>query len=119
MHGQVAHATKLTADDNFSSPCPAECSVVMIITMTKRLFILMFAVITLLAPLTPLSTARADDNEPVIVDGRLQGYVDAKGTAVGVQLDPSGTALVWLSTAFLGAIAVGFMFMKSKRTHLD
>ena len=64
----------------------------MIITMTKRLFILMFAVIAFVAPVTPLSMARADDNEPVIVDGRLQGYTDAKGQPVAVQLDPSGTA---------------------------
>lgn len=91
----------------------------MIITMTKRLFILMFAVIALVAPVTPLSIARADDNEPVIVDGRLQGYTDAKGQPVAVQLDPSGTALIWLTTGLLGVIAVGFMFMTSKRTHLD
>lgn len=91
----------------------------MIITMTKRLFILMFVVIALVAPMTPLSMVRADDNEPVIVDGRLQGYTDAKGQPVGVQLEPSGTALIWLTTGLLGAIAIGFMFMTSKRTHLD
>jgi hypothetical protein len=91
----------------------------MIITMRKRLFILMFTVIAVLAPMTPLSTVRADDNEPVIVDGRLQGYVDQKGAAVPVQLDPSGTALLWLLSGVLGAITIGFMFMNSKRTHLD
>jgi hypothetical protein len=90
----------------------------MIITMKKRLFILMFAAMALLAPVTPLSTARAQD-EPVIVDGRLQGYVDAKGQPVNVQLDPSGTATIWLVTGLLGVVALGFMFMSSKRTHLD
>jgi hypothetical protein len=90
----------------------------MIITMRKRLFILMFAVMAVLAPVTPLSTVLAQD-EPVIVDGRLQGYTDAKGAATNVQLDPSGTALIWLTVALLGVIALGFMFMNPKRTHLD
>jgi hypothetical protein len=67
---------------------------------------------------TPLSTARADD-EPVIVDGRLQGYVDAKGQATNVQLEASGTALIWLTVGFLGVVTIGFMFMNPKRTHLD
>jgi hypothetical protein len=110
---------RTTARANFSSPCPSNQYMVMIITMTKRLFILLFAVVALIAPVTPLSTVRAADDEVVIVDGRLQGYVDGKGQPANVQLEPSGTAVIWLTAGLLGAVAIGFMFMSSKRTHLD
>lgn len=83
--------------------------------MKKRLFLLIFAVVSVLAP---VSSVRAQE-EPVVVDGRLQGYIDQKGAPVTVQMDPTSTAVIWLTTAFLGLIALGFMFMNAKRTHLD
>lgn len=86
--------------------------------MRKQFLTLIFILIAVAAPITPMSSVRAQD-PPAIVDGRLQGYNDSKGTPVSVQLEPSGTATTWLMTGLLGAIAMGFIFMNPKRTHLD
>ncbi|HTL31241.1 MAG TPA: hypothetical protein VL282_18560 [Tepidisphaeraceae bacterium] len=85
--------------------------------MRTRLFVLIVAMMSLLAPVT--NVRAAEEGEPVIVDGRLKGYIDQKGANVEVQLDPSGTAVIWILTGLLGAVAVGFMFMNPRRTHLD
>lgn len=57
--------------------------------------------------------AMAQDEEEVTVDARLEGYEEP------IVLKSGGTAAAWFLMLLCGGIAVGVMFMNSKRTHLD
>jgi hypothetical protein len=59
------------------------------------------------------SLALADDTAPPDHDARLDGY------AQKTVLDSGGTASVYIVMFFVGAIGLGVMFIKGKRTHLD
>jgi len=59
------------------------------------------------------SLSLADDTTPPDHDARLDGY------AQKTVLDSGGTASTYIVMVFLGAIGLGVMFIKGKRTHLD
>ncbi len=69
----------------------------------------LFASVTFAAP----SRCFADDVPVPDHDARLDGY------AQKTVLDSGGTAFMYVVMAVLGAIAIGGLFIKSKRTHLD
>lgn len=62
--------------------------------------------------------ARAQDEEPAMVDARLEGY-GTREKPVTVSLAPGNTSLTWVLMVVLGALAVGVMFKHTKRSHLD
>lgn len=67
----------------------------------------------LLTGLTFAPPTLAQDEEPVKVDARLEGY------SVPVYMNKAGNTSVWFLLLALGGITAGVMFINSKRTHLD
>lgn len=62
---------------------------------------------------TPVARASSDDEEPVKVDARLEGY------ATPVFDNKASNSSVWFLLMACGVISLGVMFINSKRTHLD
>ena len=59
------------------------------------------------------STARAQDEDEIKLDARLEGYQG------NVSVSNQSTALIWLLFIFLAVVAAGALFKDAKRTHLD
>ena len=59
------------------------------------------------------SRSLADDAAPPDHDARLDGYPQK------MVLDSGGTAFTYVVMVVVGGIAIGTMFIKGKRTHLD
>ena len=68
---------------------------------------------TLAAPTRTFASA-ADEEVPTH-DARLDGYAPPQNLV----LDVGGTALMYVLLALLGALCIGVLFIKTKRTHLD
>ena len=62
--------------------------------------------------------AIAQDDEPKMVDARLEGY-GTRDKPVVVALQQGNTSLTWVLLVILGSMAVGVMFKHAKRSHLD
>ena len=78
----------------------------------------LLAVIALLVVMMPACTVFAQDDEPTMVDARLETY-GTREKPVTVALSQGNTSMTWLLLVVLGAIAVGVMFKHTKRSHLD
>jgi hypothetical protein len=63
--------------------------------------------------LAPVARASSDDEEPVKVDARLEGYSSP------VVDNKASNSSVWFLLMACGLISLGVMFVSSKRTHLD
>ena len=67
----------------------------------------------LLAGLSFAPVVRADDEEPIKNDARLDGY------STPAVLPKASNGSVWFLLLAVAVISTGVMFINSKRTHLD
>jgi hypothetical protein len=77
--------------------------------MKYRLLALCVALVILVAPVA----AFADDDDPSVLEARLEGYANSMRAPAG------STALTWIMIGFLSAITIACFFKNAKRTHLD
>lgn len=79
---------------------------------------LAFAALLTFTAASYAAQAVAQDDEPAMVDARLEGY-GSREKPVTVALAPGNTSLTWVLMVILGGLAVGVMFKHTKRSHLD
>ena len=85
----------------------------------KRRLLQWCCAVMMLASTSSVGLAQNNQEERVVVDGRLEGFVDAAQKPVNVTLEGGGTGGTWFVFGILAVICLAGLFKDAKRTHLD